>query len=188
MNELTDDDLMRMFRDGDQEAFEALFNRYHASVYNYARHMLRDPHRAEDVLQDTLVAVARAAGRYEARGCFRTWLMRICRNKCLNVIEAERRRRSAMRDTDLQVLEPASDGPSPPERVQAGERVARVRRAISGLPERQREAIVLYAFEQMTYREISEVLDVPIGTVKTLIHRGRVALAEMLERRDRDAV
>ena len=71
--------------------------------------------------------------------------------------------------------------PSPPERLERDERMDRVRRLIGELPERQREALVLYAFERMSYREIGEALDVPINTVKTLIHRARAALARAFE-------
>ena len=79
------------------------------------------------------------------------------------------------------MVECASDAPGPPRRAEANEHAQIVRAAVAELPDRQREAIALYAFEQMTYREIAEVLDMPINTVKTLIHRARAALARALE-------
>jgi RNA polymerase sigma-70 factor (ECF subfamily) len=80
----------------------------------------------------------------------------------------------------LDATEPAASGASPVERVEADEQTSLIRAAIAGLPERQREAITLYAFEQMSYRQIAEVLDMPINTVKTLIHRARAGLAQLL--------
>jgi RNA polymerase sigma-70 factor (ECF subfamily) len=181
VSELTDDELMAMFRNGDLEAFDALFDRHYRSVYHFARMLLSDAHRAEDILQETFMGVLKASGRYQPRGHFRTWLMRICRNGCLNVLQRDRLRRSATLDGASQSAVPPTREPSAGERMQVKERMERVRQGISELPERQREAIVLYAYEQMSYREVAEVLEVPLGTVKTLIHRARATLAQELE-------
>ena len=181
MADLSDDELLLMFRNGAPEAFDALFDRYRASVYNFACAMLRDPEKAEDVLQETFLAVVRAAKRYEPRGRFRVWLMRIARNRCLNWIQSQRVRRAVIAEIDLHVIEPAAAAPPPVQQAVTHEEMRMVRDAIQRLPERQREAIVLYAFESMAYREIAEVLNMPINTVKTLIHRARARLARALD-------
>ena len=181
MADVDDDDLLRMYRDGDADAFDTLFDRYRAPVYNFARVMLGEADGAEDMLQEAFLTVARTARTYEPRGRFRAWLMRIVRNLCLNRIQAERVRRRVVAQSGLDIVQPASREPSPPERLERDERMDRVRRLIGELPERQREALVLYAFERMSYREIAEALDAPMGTVKTLIHRARAALARALE-------
>ena len=181
MADVDDDDLLRMYRDGDADAFDTLFDRYRAPVYNFARVMLGEADGAEDMLQEAFLTVARTARTYEPRGRFRAWLMRIVRNLCLNRIQAERVRRRVVAQSGLDIVQPASREPSPPERLERDERMDRVRRLIGELPERQREALVLYAFERMSYREIGEALDAPMGTVKTLIHRARAALARALE-------
>ena len=179
---VNDDDLFLMFREGQVEAFDVLFDRHYISVYNFARTMLREAGAAEEVLQETFLAVARAAKTYEPRGTFRTWLLRIVRNRCLNRLEAERARREVIVDDPAGiVLRYPSPGPSPVERASANEQVDRVRRAIGALPDRQREAIALYAFEEMTYQQIADVLGLPINTVKTLIYRARAGLAESLD-------
>jgi len=179
--DVSDDDLIRMYRDGDAEAFDTLFDRHRAPVYNFARLMLGDSDGAEDVLQEAFMRVARTAESYQPRGLFRAWLMRIVRNLCLNQIQSRRVHRRVVAERGLDIIEPASREPSPPERLERDERMGRLRGLIAKLPERQREAIVLYAFEQMSYREIGEVLDVPINTVKTLIHRARATLARAFE-------
>ena len=179
MNEVPDDELMRLFQEGEVEAFDMLFERYRGPVYNFAWAMLRNPASAEDVLQDTFLSVARTAQQYEPRGCFRAWLMRITRNRCLNLASAENLRRP-IRQSDA-LLQIRSDTVDPPDGVIVREQMERIDDAIAKLPEHQREAIVLYAFEDMSYREISDVLDMPINTVKTLIHRARATLAEALD-------
>ena len=95
---LTDDDLFLMFREGQAEAFDTLFDRHYLGVYNFARTMLREAGAADEILQETFLAVARAVKTYEPRGTFRTWLLRIVRNRCLNRTEAERARREILVD------------------------------------------------------------------------------------------
>lgn len=180
MDELTDDELIRMYREGHPHAFDTLFDRYYASVYAFARAMLNGSPGADDVLQETFLAVARTARDYTPRGRFRAWIMRIARNLCLNRLRRETRRRSASLGAPL-VPEPVSSVPEPPEQAEADEYMRALRRAVIRLPERQREAIALYAFEGMSYRQIAETLEAPLGTVKTLIHRARAELTRRME-------
>ena len=118
MASVTDDDLVRMYAGGDVEAFDVLFDRHYGPVYNFARTMLRDAGEAEEVLQETFLAVARSADNYTARGRFRPWLMRIVRNRCLNRLESGRVRRAAGPDPDTV----ASGQTGPAERASARER------------------------------------------------------------------
>ncbi len=180
--DVSDDELVAMYAGGDADAFDALFDRHHVAAYNLARFMLGDPGGAEEIMQETFIVLVRAAKRYEARGRFRAWLMGIVRNRCLVRVEAARARRAVMAESGFDFAEPASREPDPPERMGRDERAERMRRAIADLPERQREAILLYAYEDMAYREIAETLGTPINTVKTLIHRARASLARGLSR------
>ena len=180
MTDLPDDELILMYREGDADAFDVLFARHSASVYNFARCLLGDGTLAEDVLQETFLSVARAARRYEPRGRFRTWLMRIARNRSLNVLDRERRRAVAA-EIGPAMAAPVGRAPRPEARIEADERLAAIRSEIGRLPERQREALVLHAFEAMPYAEIAAVLDMPVNTIKTLIRRARIALARTLE-------
>ena len=180
MPEPSDDELIRMYRDGDAGAFETLFDRHYRSVYGFARAILGDSSGPEEVLQEAFLAVARTAGTYTPRGRFRSWLMRIVRNRCLNRLATERARREAVGRRREDVSAIASHEPPPAERADDDEQAAILRAAIAALPERQRDAIALYAFERMSYREVAELLEMPINTVKTLIHRARADLARQL--------
>ena len=182
MEQISDDDLVRLYRDGDAEAFDTLFDRHYVSVYNFARTMLGNAGGPEEVLQEVFLTVAQGAAQYTPQGRFRPWLMRIVRNQCLNRLRAERLRRATVAQSRLEFVDPAADQPDPSETVDADERAAIVRQAVAELPDKQREAIALYAFEHMMYREIAEVTQTPINTVKTLILRARAGLAEKLAR------
>ena len=138
--------------------------------------MLREASAAEDVLQDAFLSVARSAGEYEPRGRFRAWLMRIVRNRCLNRLASAPPERSLSCETMQTTVS------NPAQAIEQTEWMRALRSEIGRLPERQREAIVLYAFEEMPYREIAEVMEMPINTVKTLIHRARATLAQNVER------
>jgi RNA polymerase sigma-70 factor, ECF subfamily len=177
MKELPDDDLMRLFRNGQEAAFQELFNRHHAAVYNFSRMMLQDNLLAEDALQETFLSVVRSARKYVPQGAFRTWLMRIARNRCLNMLACQHTRRAGL----FAHVDVPANAASPVDLACAAERLALVQHALADLSDSQREAVWLYAFDSMSYEDIAQILDVPINTVKTLIHRGRAALARALE-------
>ena len=165
MESVSDDDLMRLYRDGDADAFDTLFDRHYVSAYNFARTILGCANEAEDVLQETFLAVAQKADSYDGRGQFRAWLMRIVRNRCLNRLESRRARRAFQPGDAITETTASGACPQPSERVESKEMFVAIGSAIANLPERQREAISLYAFEQMGYREIAEVLEMPVNTV-----------------------
>ncbi len=181
MEPLGDDDLIRMYREGDADAFDVLFHRHATAVHHFARMLLGDTAAADDVLQETFLAVACTAVRYEPRGRFRPWLMRIVRNRCLNRLDARRRREAVLGRSPCPPAELPSPRPGPSSRAEADEHRRAVEAALGELPDRQREAISLYAFGNMRYRQIAEVLQMPVNTVKTLIHRARANLARALE-------
>ena len=130
------------------EALNVLFDRHYASVYNFALHMLADAGQAEDVLQESFLSVIRSADRYQARGCFRTWLLKICRNRCLNILESERARRHLLQQNGFQFL-PGKRHVSVVEALSRAEQLDLVQREMARLPERQREALLLHVFENL---------------------------------------
>jgi RNA polymerase sigma-70 factor, ECF subfamily len=185
MNPLTatdrvpDDELVRQTADGSEEAFAALYRRRRPDVFRFALHMTADASLAEDVVQDTFVAVMQDAGRFEpGRGSAAAWLCGVARNQL---------RRRLARDRGLQPLafdEEDGGGPSTEPAVLGEllriEQVESVRRAVLSLPLRYREAVVLCDLQELSYVEAGTALGCAVGTVRSRLHRGRALLTAKL--------
>jgi RNA polymerase sigma-70 factor (ECF subfamily) len=170
-----DEDLVRRFRAGEPEAFTDLVRRHQHRVYAVCLRVLGDADAAADVAQDTFLTVLRKLEGFRGDAAFTTWLHRVAVNACYD--ELRRKRRRPM----LHVV--ADDGlehePGPPAPDHADE-VAGTRdlaAALASIPEEFRVTLVLADVQDMAYEQISKVLDVPVGTVKSRVHRGRLALA-----------
>ncbi len=178
--DINDDSLMLIYREGDADAFDVLFDRHYRAVYNFAWTLLHDAHQAMDVLQEVFLVVTRKTADYQAQGHFKTWLLRICRNRCLNIIETNTLRRKIAEESGFEIMRPRPFSFAADETAERDEKLALARAEMEKLPERQREAIALFAFENMKYREIAAVMELPENTVKTLIYRARKTLAAAL--------
>jgi RNA polymerase sigma-70 factor (ECF subfamily) len=185
---LPDDQLLTRIAAGDAEAFSALFRRRQGDVYRFALHMTGRPAVAEDVTQDTFLAVMRDAGRYDAsRAAALAWLCGIARNHV---------RRRIARERPGLMLEIEDDGVGAglavPETVLGeltrAEDVAAVREAVMTLPIRYREAIVLCDLQELSYMDAADALGCALGTVRSRLHRGRALLAAKLAASDRAQV
>lgn len=180
-----DDALVRRARRGDGEAMSQLVKRYQDRVYNAVYRMCGHEADALDLTQSTFLKAFAAIGRFESRSGFYTWLFRIAVNLTLSHRRSARRRgRVLSLDAagDGEYRDPPADEAAAPASVAAerGELRERLEAALDGLDEDFRAAVVLKDIEEMEYAEIAEVLDVPIGTVKSRIHRGRTMLRKML--------
>jgi RNA polymerase sigma factor (sigma-70 family) len=179
--ELSDEALLAGFATGDPNTAAAFVRRFQGRVYGLALTIVRQPVIAEEVAQETFARVFRHAGAYDARkGRVATWLLSIARNLAIDVT---RMRRLDAVDPEVLAAElgidtqaPAADemGMPPDERDQ-------LRGAISELPTDQRRALVLAAYMGRTAREISDLEDVPLGTVKTRIRTAMLKLRSTLE-------
>ena len=173
-----DEELVRRFRAGEPEAFTDLVRRHQHRVYSVCLRVLGDADAAADVAQDTFLTVLRKLDGFRGEAAFSTWLHRVAVNACYD--ELRRKRRRPM----LHVV--ADDGPEhqpgPPEPDHADEVAGThdVATALASIPEEFRVTLVLADVQDMAYEQISKVLDVPVGTVKSRVHRGRLALAEAL--------
>ena len=165
----SDEALMLEFQKGSTEAFTELFHRYAQRLYGFFRRRLANPTRAEELTQDVFVAVLKGATRYEPRALFRTYLYSIA----VRMLNAERRK--AWREA----TDPAS-ADEPAQAAQA-ETAAWVRDAVERLEATEREILMLREFEELSYEEISQVLAIPVNTVRSRLFRARMALRELLE-------
>ncbi len=183
-------DLMLRVREGDDSAFDRLLTANHGAVLGIIhRYMGRRIEEADDLAQEVFLKVYRSRHRYLPTARFTTWLYRITANLCLNY----RRDRSRHRMPSLDQLQSEPDGRrigvEDPNAVRPEEGLARadvqrhVREALDELPDNQKMALVLARFEELSYREIAEILDTSEKAVKSLLHRARTSLKERLEHR-----
>lgn len=169
---LSDERLMLAFTQGSSEAFTELFHRYKQPVYGFFCRRLSDPANAEELTQETFFALLRAAARYEPRALFRTYLCAIG----FKILRAHRRK-AAFRAAFLGQRNSVPD----PSRQDATESSLWVRRAVEKLDPLDREIVMLREFEQLSYTEIADLLQLPLNTVRSRLFRARTALRDLLE-------
>lgn len=165
---------------GDTEAFAALYQQYETRVFRTAYLLLGDAGRAEEITQDVFVQVYQRLDEYRPeRGAFSTWLQRITVNLCLN---SRRRKVLAWFSLDrAQHMELDSTAPLPLDQALRGEEQQRTWRAIQSLPLRLRAVVVCRYYQDLSYEEIAQVLDCPIGTVRSRLHAAHARLRRTLE-------
>jgi RNA polymerase sigma-70 factor, ECF subfamily len=173
VTEPSDDELVRRFVGGEHGAFEVLVSRHERRVYNLAYRMLGRRDDALDATQEAFLACYRKLGGFRRQAAFTTWLHRVALNICYDALR-KRAREEPHRD-DPEVEPAPVDDPA-----DASATAVDVRRALLEVPEDFRAALVLHDVQGFRYEEIAEAIGVPVGTVKSRLHRGRVALARAL--------
>ena len=178
--ELSDEELHRTALAGSSEAMAALYRRHGGLVYRFTLQMSRDAGVAEEITQEVFLALLTQIGRFDAgRGTLSTWLCGIARRQLWKYLE--RREPPAMFDFDDESaaeLRCPSDGPA--ELLLRSEAVAAVRAGMDELPPGLREVVILCALEEMSYEQAAQVLAVPVGTVRSRLHRAKARLAGLL--------
>ena len=175
----SDAELVRAATVGDRDALDALLTRHVDRLHAVCRRIC-GPDAAPDATQRALIAITRSVGRFDGRSAFTTWSHRIAVNAALDEVRGERRRAVPASD-HLARHDPPAPRAASPERV-----VHRLdlEAALAALPEDYRVAVVLRDVADLDYAEIAATLDIPIGTVRSRIARGRAALATALGNRD----
>ena len=173
----SDEQLIVEIRQGSRAAFDTLFERYRQPVWQFFRRRTRRAEVAEELSQDTFVAILECAARYEQRGMFRSYLFGIA----YNLLLADRRK-AAHRATDPLDVEPADQAPFDPDPG------IWVRDALARLDEDDREILMLREYEQLSYQEIADLRGTPLNTVRSQLFRARMALKSALETRAPQAV
>lgn len=182
--------LVEACQEGDTTAFNLLVWRWERPLYNFIYKYVGDATLAEDLVQDTFVRMLKSIGRYRHRGAFSTWLYRIAINLCKDHLKRKRVPMVSLHDyyttgsgERIYVQDRVADNRSRTDAgLRADEREELVRRLLSSLPEEQRIVILLKEYQELTFREIAEVLSIPEGTVKSRLYHALRSMRERLER------
>ena len=171
-----DEGLLRRVGRGDAAALSELYRRHGDGLFSFLLRLAGDRMVAEEILQDTLLAVWRGADTFAGRSLVRTWLYGIARRQAHNRLRTRRPADASLDD----VADPAEDAPGPEELALAGVTREQVMAAIDRLSLVHREVVVLSLLAELSHAEIAAVVGVPTGTVKSRLHHARAALARSL--------
>lgn len=193
LSELSDEELVAQCQSGDRESFSELVLRYQDRVVHIVAQRVGNRETAFDIAQDVFVKAYKGLKGFKSEAGFYTWLYRIAINTTLS-----HRRKVMRRGTMVSLDQPlgsaddsgaslgqrvASEGPEPQQEITRRETINNLRQAIAQLPEEFNEVIVLRDLQGLSYDEVAEVLQCPVGSVKSRLHRARKKLAEILQRR-----
>lgn len=182
---MEDAELVRRCRGGDSVAWEGIVRSYTRRVYNLCYRFTGQRQEAEDLTQEVFLRVFRTLDSYDAaQGSFGVWLHRVGRNLLIDYYRATRKQRLTVSlEDELPHLEERPAAAPPPDRTVAlGELSHMLQQALTRLSPELREAVILRDLQGLEYREISDVLGIPEGTVKSRINRGRAELGRLLKR------
>ena len=183
----SDEELLARFRKGQQDAFGVLVRRYERELYGYLRRYLADSSLAEDVFQNTFLQLCVKIDSYAPGRPVRPWLYTIATNQAIDALRRHGRhqavslqglRTEGAAGTDDLAGSLESKAAGPPEIVQEEERRLAVRAAVDRLPDFLRQVVILGYYQGLKYREIAEILDIPLGTVKSRLHAALQKLHE----------
>ena len=171
-----DEDLVRRYLSGDRAAFAALVERHERRVYNLALRMTGREEDARDAAQDAFLTVLRKLSSFRGEAAFTTWLHRVTVNACYDLLRKRQR---------APLLESGGDLPAPeprpaPDPADDSSLSVDVQRALMQVPEDFRAVMILHDVQDLRQEEVAAILGVPVGTVKSRLHRGRVALARAM--------
>ena len=184
--ELTDEQLIKKFQDGDVGAFNQIVYRYKDRLLNFIYRFLNDLDRSEDLVQDTLLKLYTHKDSYKEIAKFSTWLYTIAANLARTELRKIKRRKTfsvteLSHDDREFIIESTDMGPGEENFSQNFEK--NVKRALAALPDDFKTIIILRDIQELSYDEISKIVDVPLGTVKSRINRGRVKLQQLLKKK-----
>lgn len=179
--------LIERAQKGDRGALDDLIFRHEKRAYQYAYRLTTNPEEAADIVADAFVRVYNALPNFKGQSAFTTWLYRIITNCFLDMRKKEKNRQTVSLENTLitddgeveRQIEDESETPG--ELAERSERERVMQLAVGQLPEYQRAMIVMYHGESLSYEEIAQALDLPIGTVKSRLNRARLTMREILE-------
>ncbi len=175
-----DAQLIRQSLQGDSAAFGRLVRKYQDRLFNTVVHVVGCREEAEDVVQEAFVQAFVKLETFQGHSAFYTWLYRIAFNTAISRKRRKKAEVSVEQSRELAGVEPVDVGDAPSDRLEREEKVEQVQRALGALTEEHRSILVLREMEGCCYDTIAEILDVPIGTVRSRLHRARLQLRDQL--------
>lgn len=179
---IDDAELIRRSLAGETGAFGGLVARYQTRLYHSLLQVLGSEEEAQDIAQDAMIQAFRRLDSFRGNSGFYTWLFRIGRNLAISRLR-QRRPVQSLHQASGTPLPIAVNEAGPEEELRSREAVEQLRGALAELPEEQRTILVLREFDGLDYDAIAEVLEIPVGTVRSRLHRARHQLKEVLESR-----
>ena len=178
----SDEKLILRFQEGDINAYNELVKRYKDRLLNFVLRYFNNVEQAEDVVQDTLIKLYTHASYYKNVAKFSTWIFTIAKNNALTELRKNKRKKTdSLWTDDGQVIDINSNEESLDSKVQNEIAIDQLNKFLDEIPENFRMAVVLRDFQELSYEEISKILEIPIGTIKSRINRGRIQLAEKMK-------
>jgi RNA polymerase sigma-70 factor (ECF subfamily) len=171
----TDIELLDRFLEGDQEAFNELMRAHQDRVFAIALRMMRNREAALDATQETFLTLYRKADRFHRQAAFSTWLYRVAINTCYDALRRQKRKRADAIPEGMEARDPRAE-----DDFAGAELRPDLAKALFDLPDDFRSVVVLFDFEGNSLEQVAEILEIPIGTVKSRLFRGRRILAERL--------
>ena len=179
----TPDSLIEQCLSGDQVAWDTIVRQNWRKVFNVAYKFVGKHDEAEDLTQDIFLKIFKALNTFDRRANFQTWIISISRNLCIDHYRSVRKERQTIaREVDTTDLQPASRERTPYALAEHRDLRAQLKQALETLPSTLRTAVVLRDLQELSYQEIADQLQLPEGTVKSRINRGRLELARQLKR------
>ena len=178
----SDEKLILRFQEGDINAYNELVKRYKDRLLNFVLRYFNNVEQAEDVVQDTLIKLYTHASYYKNVAKFSTWIFTIAKNNALTELRKNKRKKTdSLWTEDGQIIDINSKEESLDSKVQNEIAIDQLNKFLDEIPENFRMAVVLRDFQELSYEEISKILEIPIGTIKSRINRGRIQLAEKMK-------
>ena len=179
-----DSDLARKVQQGDRDAFEMLLTRYERPIHAFVFNFFHDPALCQDLTQETFLRAWRFIGSFRLEEKFSTWLYSIAKNLCIDELRRVQKRNTVDIDTvdpELFTLDPDA-GDDPLRAAVLAQEGETVRRVVTLLPEKYRTCIILFYFNELSYEEISAVMNVSLSNTKILLFRGKKMLLDLYHR------
>lgn len=189
---MNDDSLLvEAIKAGKMQQFEVLVNKYKDKVYSMARNITGNQQEAQDLAQEIFLLIYKNLSSFQGKSSLSTWIYRISINRCLDWQRKQQRKnaflytffRKKSEDEQVDPIEQLPNRqPTPEEQYVINEQVRELHNVIQSLPEKYQKVIILYHFQQMTYQEIADVLELPVRTIETQLYRGKQKIREQLTR------